>query len=100
MSRKRRKVSKAEQWTTLSEQVGRVMPHLVAWWDDDDDFVEIRLKLRPDGTVLAIAKGYDSDGGPVVCFGTGYGVLGALMSVDGTIQGGRWREDKPWKPAK
>lgn len=98
MSKKSGKPTRAEQWAAFDEKLRGAVPHLSAWWDDADEFVEIRVKARPDGTYLAVAKGYGSDGGPVVCFGVGYGVSAALMAIDSTIQGGSWRVDKPWSP--
>lgn len=78
----------------LQDAAGQVY----AWWNRREDFGEIRLKARDDGTVLAIAKGYGSDGGPIVAFGTGYDVVSALKGLEGTIARGGWRPDKPWKP--
>ena len=76
----------------------RLAPHLQAWLDSYDDFSELRIKARDDGTVLGIAKGYDSNGGPVVCFGVGYDGVAALLALDRAINGGNWRVDKPWSP--
>lgn len=74
------------------------LPHLFAVLDNEQDFIELRVKARDDGSTLAILKRYDAEGGPVVCFGNGYGCVGALMAIDATIQGGSWRVDKPWDP--
>lgn len=87
-----------DRWVQLADSVRAQVPHLGAWLDEEEEFAELRLKRRDDGTTLAIAKGYGPDGGPIVCFGSGYGVWGALMAIDATIQGGRWRVDKPWSP--
>lgn len=91
-----KKNSKAEAWAELDAALLGCVPHLASFFADAEVFVELRVKVRDDGTVLAIAKGYGSDGSPVVCFGSGYGVAGALMAIDSTIQGGHWRVDKPW----
>lgn len=72
------------------------VPHLSSWMGDEDQFIELRIKLKDDGSCLAVAKGYGPDGGKLVCFGVGYGVLGACFAIDRTIQGGNWRVDKPW----
>lgn len=100
MAKKSASGRSAERWAELGDEIHQRLPHLYAWLVDEDDFAELRLKARPDGTTLAIAKGYGTDGGPVVCFGSGYGAVGALMAIDATIQGGRWREDKPWSGNK
>jgi hypothetical protein len=55
------------------------------------------FKTRPDGTVLAVAKGYGTDGGPTVCFGVGYDMVLCLMALESTIAGNHWKEDKPWE---
>lgn len=88
--------SPAERWVATSDGLREAFPHLSAWYNDVDEFLELRIKAREDSTYLAIAKGVDGKGGPVVCFGVGYDVAGALMSVDATIQGGHWKVDKPW----
>lgn len=88
--------SASQRWLELVDVLGEHIPHVASWWSGVDDFEELRLKARPDGTTLAIAKGYDSSGGPVVCFGSGYGVEGALMALNASLQGGNWRVDKPW----
>lgn len=96
MPRKSRTNTKQEKWNRIVEFFRGELPHLGAWWDDYDAFSEIRLKARDDGTVLAIAKGYDSGGGPVVCFGVGYDALAALLAVNDTMNANNWRVDKPW----
>ena len=100
MPRNSRGNTKQKTWLKLVEQLKVELPHLAAWWDDYDEFLELRLKARDDGTVLVIAKGFDSGGGPVVCFGTGYDVVSAIMAIDATINAGNWRVDKPWAPKK
>lgn len=96
MSHKKKKNSKVEQWIRFDGALGEYLPHVQAWWGDPEAFLKLQVNAREDGTCLAIAKGYSSDGTPVVCFGSGYGVAGALMALDATLQGGRWRPDKPW----
>lgn len=86
------------RWEELVTAFSRNAPHLAAWMRDEEEFAELRIKLRADSTCLAIAKGYGPDGGKVVCFGSGYGVEAAVMAVDATIQSGNWRIDKPYKP--
>lgn len=90
--------SQAERWTRLAVQFRKDFPHLGRWCDDTAEFSELRIKVRDDGTTLAIAKGYSSDGGPVVCFGVGYDLILSLMALDASIQGDNWRFDKPWAP--
>lgn len=85
-----------ERWVALSDSLSRYAPHLSGWLATEDEVREIRFKWRDDGTCLAIAKGYGSDGGETVCFGAGYGFSGAVLAVDRSIQGGNWRADKPW----
>lgn len=96
MAKEKRKDTKRLQWDRFHAQVREEIPSVVAFWDSIEEFREIRIKARDDGTVLAIAKGYSSDGGLVVSFATGYDVITALMALDGSIQSGSWRLDKPW----
>lgn len=96
MARKPNKSSPVQRFAELGGVLERLVPHLYAVLEDEGSFLEIRLKLRDDATVLAVVKCSGADGGPLVCFGSGYGVAGALMAVDATIQGGYWKVDKPW----
>lgn len=96
MARRQKKNSTQQRWVDLDESLQRLVPHLFSVLAESDDFIALYVKARDDGTILAIAKRYDSDGTPVVCFGSGYGVSGALMAIDATIQGGHWKTDKPW----
>ncbi len=84
------------QWDKAAKQGRLQFPHLYGWLENVDAFSELRIKARDDGTYLAIAKGYGTDGGPVVCFGVGYDYTLAILALDKTIQAGKWRYDKPW----
>lgn len=84
------------RWVTLEEYIRLGVPHVSAFWNNPTDFHSVRIMARDDGTCLAIAKAYGADGAPMVAFGSGYGVVAALMALDTCIQGGRWREEKPW----
>lgn len=92
------KKSKADVWSDLSQLIKGDLPHLYSWLEDSDSFVELRIKATENDSCLAIAKGYGTDGGPVVCFGVGYGVVASLLAIDSTINGGRWKIDEPWEP--
>lgn len=89
--------SQRQRWNRIEDSLHRELPQLLSWLMNESDFGELRLKARDDGTTLAIAKGYGEDGGPVVCFGVGYGAVLALMAIESTITGNNWRLDKPWK---
>lgn len=80
----------------FAEFLGTAVPHLAAFLATEEDFAELRFKLKEDNTTLAIAKGFDAEGAPVVCFAQGYGVIGAFLAIDAAIQGNNWRVDKPW----
>ncbi len=92
------RVTESERWVSLADQFRSDFPHLGSWCFRPDEFSELRIKVRDDGTTLGIAKGYGSDGGPIVCFGVGYDIMLCLMALDASIAGGYWREDKPWVP--
>ena len=89
-------VSGPERIVALASALSDSLPRTSAWFTDETDFRELRLKLLQDGSTMAIAKGYGSDGGEVVAFGVGYGVVGALMAIEGTIAGSHWKQDIPW----
>lgn len=92
------KGGKAVVWSELDQRLHELVPHLASWLADEEQVIELRFKARDDGTTLAIAKGYAPDGSPIVCFGVGYGVAGAIIGIDVTMQGGRWKIDRPWQP--
>ena len=100
MSKRVSKKTRADQWADLSTLIKGELPHFMAWCSDIEGFAEFRLKARDDGTILAIAKGYSSDGGPVVCFGVGYDVVASIIAIDATINGNFWRVDHPWEPKR
>ncbi len=93
--------------TTKQETVQRRWEQSVAWWKlnipsvssklfSSQDFVGLQLKAQDDGSVLAIIRAYGSDGAPMVAFGHGFDPMLALIALDATIQGGKWKEDLPW----
>jgi len=91
MSRKRKGVDK---YLAVERLVQAELPHLHGFFSEEDEYRGLSIKPRPDGTFLAVAMGYGSDGAPMVCFGQGYGVVGALMGLDKTMQAGNWKVDK------
>lgn len=97
MTKKNRKQT---AWADIEDALRKDLGPLVAWWADVEDFRELRFKAKDDGTILVIAKGFGSDGTPMVCFGVGYDMVTALMGINATIQGNKWRIDKPWQPSK
>lgn len=97
-SSKKRHRDAGSRLIQLEESIGEAVPSFAAFLSDEQDFREVRFKLKDDGTLLVILKGYFSDGGPSVCFAVGYGFSGALLAVDSVIQGGHWKVDKPWQP--
>lgn len=99
MARKLKNTTLAERWVGLGEDIRGRVPHLNGVLVDEESFIEIRVKVRPDGTCLAILKRFGADGTPMVCFGSGYGVIGAFIAIDGTVQAGNWKVEKPWPEA-
>lgn len=73
-------------------------PQVYSWLCSSDDFGSLQFKARDDGSILAIAKGYDSAGGPVVAFGVGHDFVSACKGLEGTFARNGWRPDKPWPP--
>lgn len=99
MANKTGRNTPGERYVNLTGVLKQQFPHLFAWCLDPNDFIELRFKARSDGTILAVAKGYDPAGAPVVAFGSGYDVVLALMAIDASINGGNWRRDKPYDPS-
>lgn len=98
MRRKSGKASGQSRWQALDKALGSGAPQLTSVLRDEAEFISLLVKACEDGTSLAILKRYGSDGGPMVCFGSGYGVAGCLIAIDATIAAGKWRVDKPWRP--
>lgn len=96
MSKKKSIKVPHERWVELDDALGRLVPHLSSVLQDEDVFVELRILAREDGSTLTVFKTVGADGGPMVCFGSGYGAVGSLVALDRTVQGGHWRVDKPW----
>lgn len=90
----------SQAWLRLTEAFKAEVPQLTSVITDEVDFIDLRVKLRDDGSCLAIVKRYSADGGPVVCFGAAYGAIGALVAIDRAITGNNWKVDKPWSPDK
>ena len=89
--------SAAERFALLGQLLKKHVPNLNVTFEDESDFISLLVKVRPDGTCLAVVKKFGDDGGPLVLFGSGYGLPGALMAADAAAQGGKWRPDKPWE---
>ena len=94
------KKNRQQAWVLLAEAIEDNVPHFYSVVGNQDDFISLYIKVRPDGSCLAVLKQYGSDGGPLVCFGTGYGVAGCIVALDASIQGGNWKVDKPWNPSE
>ena len=92
--------SAQERWIRFTKNWQEAVPHLAGVVLNEADFERMLVKVRPDGTVLALVKSYGPDGGLVVAFGSGYGVIPAFLALDASIQGGNWRKDAPWRPTK
>lgn len=98
MPKKKSENKQMDRWQQVDAFLRLQIPHFMAWQGSQADFNSVKFLARDDGTTLAVAKGYAADGSPVVCFGVGYGMVMALMALDGTMQGDGWRVDRPWSP--
>lgn len=59
--------------------------------------IVLSVKQRGEYDWLALAKREHKENGPQVCFGFGVGPIEALCHLDGQVQSGSWRVDKPWQ---
>lgn len=89
-----------ERFAFLGGELQRELPHVWKLLEGNSDFISLHLKAKADGSILCVAKKYGDDGGPLVLFGGGYGFVGALMALDASLQGDKWRTDKPWSNGK
>ena len=88
------------RWMRLYMRVCAELPQLAGVAvKNPEDFDRLTL-INRGYDWLAIVKGYDKDGAPVVCFGSGEGLIGALIGANGAIAANRWKPDKPWEPEK
>lgn len=91
-----KKFSYPARYEAAHKHMEAMCPHVYGLFSGSEDFVSLLVKAKDDGTYLAVLKKYAADGGPVVLFGSGYDVPGALMGLDLAAQGGAWKVDKPW----
>jgi hypothetical protein len=63
---------------------------------NEEDFTSLLIKHRGPMDWIVVAKKTGDDGGPLVCFGTGFDLVGALLGLEGTLASDRWRVDAPY----
>lgn len=85
-----------ERWLAVEQILLANVPQLSAVLGSEEAFISLYVKIRDDRTMLAVLKRYGSDGGMLVCFGTGYGVAGCFMGLEGSIAANKWKVDEPW----
>lgn len=100
MARKTSGDGRIRAWQELANALGEHTPQLNSVVGDADGFISLYVKLKDDGTIMGVLKRYGPDGGPLVCFGSGYGLSGCFIALDSSIAGNKWRVDKPWDPSK
>lgn len=91
------RATRAETWGIVNAQMQSAIPQVFSVLGDEDSFISLLVKLQPDGSFLSVLKRYGPDGGPMVCFGSGYGYLGCLFGLEGTVAAGKWRVDEPYQ---
>lgn len=100
MVTKKRFENNADRWLHVDEALRDALPQLMSVLGSEDQFISLHIKLKEDRTTLGVLKRYGPDGGPTVCFGSGYGVSGCFVALEGSVAAGSWRPDKPWSPKK
>lgn len=89
---------KQRAWTEINDVLLKHTPQLASVLGDEEDFLTLYVKMKEDRTLLGVLKRYGSDGGPEVCFGSGYTIAGCFLGLEGSIAANKWRPDKPWEP--
>lgn len=89
-----KKLSEIDRFIAFDDAIREHVPSLHRFLADEGDYRGLSIRPRDDGSFLAVAMGVSSDGVPVVCFGQGYGAIGALFGLERTIGAGKWKKDK------
>lgn len=92
-----KKTTQQHRWQVAISELSSSFPQLYEVLSDEESFISLLVRPTDDGSTLGILKRYGSDGGPMVCFGVGYGVVACFLGLDSTVAAGAWRVDKPWK---
>jgi hypothetical protein len=73
------------------------LPQLAAWLSGPRraDFVRLVLRQRGEHDWVSVLSAYDDAGAPVVCFGSGFDAVAALLGLEGAVAAGNWRPDRP-----
>lgn len=53
-----------------------------------------KVMRRDDGSWLAMLGGWDSEGAPIVAFGSGKSLMGAVGTLGRAMAADEWRDDK------
>lgn len=85
----------------LERAIRDALPHLASLLlREDQGFLGLTVKMRGPQDVVVVVKREGSAGAAEVLFGSGYDLCGALAGANGAAAANRWREDKPWTPAR
>lgn len=70
-----------------------------AMLDDMNPLLDLRVKIRDDGSYLGLAK-RENDIKEEVIFFVAESVLGAFLGLNKKIKAGAWKESVPWNKNK
>lgn len=97
MGRKTSKpIEEGQPYAQLNDALAVALPLVKRWLVDRESFREVRIYVRPDGDYLGVLKGYNGEGTPVICFGSGFDVVSCFIGLEMAVNGDRWRKDKPY----
>lgn len=80
-----------ELWLTCARLVSNLHHYL---GKDYEDVRGLKLVHKGGGSFMAILTAYDSEGGPIVCFGSGETYIDALRGLNASLSKGDWKPDK------
>lgn len=91
-----RQDSQRGRYDAAHKTFSQLFPQIYSVLDRERDFVSLLVKVRDDGSCIAVLKEFGPDGAKLVCFGSGYGAVGALLGLEGSVAAGHWKVDKPY----
>ena len=91
---------KAKEVAKVNGMLDQILPDLSEFIDDAfNPMLELRIKIREDGSFLGIAK-RENDVIEEVIFSVQETVVEVLLNLNQRLEKGVWKESIPWVPDK